>query len=136
MLAWTLYISFAGAALLMLLPGNNPRPARAVAVLTALVGLAFALGGIIQYQHTVPAGGMAQLANIPWIPELGIRFHLAADGISATLVLLTGIAAVVGILFSWNIEVRTKEFFALFLALIGAVYGVFLSFDLFLLFVF
>ena len=52
------------------------------------------------------------------------------------LVLLTGLAAVAGVLFSWNIEVRTNEFFAFFLALIGGVYGVFLSFDLFLLFVF
>src|SRR5258708_549646 len=136
MLAWTIYISFAGAALLMLLPGNNPRLARTVAFLTALIGLAFAFGGIVQYRHTLPSGRMVQLANIKWVPELGIRFHLAADGISATLVLLTGIAAAVGILFSWNIETRTKEFFALFLALIGAVYGVFLSFDLFLLFVF
>ena len=61
---------------------------------------------------------------------------LAADGISRVLVLLTGIAAVAGVLFSWNIELRTNEFFAFYLALIGGVYGVFLSFDLFLLFVF
>jgi NADH-quinone oxidoreductase subunit M len=39
-------------------------------------------------------------------------------------------------LFSWNIEKRVNEFFALYLALIGGVFGVFLSFDLFLLFVF
>jgi NADH-quinone oxidoreductase subunit M len=49
---------------------------------------------------------------------------------------LTGLAAISGILFSWNIEHRAKEFFAFYLALIGGVYGVFLSFDLFLLFVF
>src|SRR5206468_13054436 len=61
---------------------------------------------------------------------------LAADGISRVLVLLTGLAAVASVLFSWNIDVRTNEFFAFFLALIGGVYGVFLSFDLFLLFVF
>ena len=61
---------------------------------------------------------------------------MAADGISRVLVLLTGLAAVAGILFSWDIELRTNEFFAFFLALIGGVYGVFLSFDLFLLFVF
>src|SRR6185437_15527850 len=69
-------------------------------------------------------------------PALGINYFLGADGISLTLVLLTGLAAVVGILFSWNIEARAKEFFAFYLALIGGVYGVFLSFDLFLLFVF
>ena len=67
---------------------------------------------------------------------MGIRYMLAADGISRVLVLLTGLAAVAGVLFSWNIELRTNEFFAFFLALIGGVYGVFLSFDLFLLFVF
>ena len=50
--------------------------------------------------------------------------------------MLTGLAAVGGILFSWNVEHRAKEFFAFYLALIGGVYGVFLSFDLFLLFVF
>jgi len=59
-----------------------------------------------------------------------------ADGISLVLVLLTGLAAVAGVLFSWNVEMRTNEFFAFYLALIGGVYGVFLSFDLFLLFVF
>jgi NADH-quinone oxidoreductase subunit M len=67
---------------------------------------------------------------------MGIRFTLAADGISLVLVLLTGLAAVAGVLFSWNIELRTNEFFAFYLALIGGVYGVFLSYDLFLLFVF
>ena len=50
--------------------------------------------------------------------------------------LLTGIAATAGILFSWNIDRRTGEFFAFYLALIGGVYGVFLSFDLLLLFIF
>jgi NADH-quinone oxidoreductase subunit M len=67
---------------------------------------------------------------------MGIHYTLAADGISLVLVLLTGLAAVAGVLFSWNIELRVNEFFAFFLALIGGVYGVFLSFDVFLLFVF
>ncbi len=67
---------------------------------------------------------------------MGIRYTLAADGISLVLVLLTGLAAVAGVLFSWNIDLRTNEFFAFYLALIGGVYGVFLSYDLFLLFVF
>ena len=79
---------------------------------------------------------MQTIVQKPWIPGLGIDYFLGADGISLVLVLLTGIAAVTGILFSWNIEHRAKEFFAFFLALIGGVYGVFLSFDVFLLFVF
>ena len=52
------------------------------------------------------------------------------------MLLLTGVIGVCGVLFSWNVDHRIKEFFAFYLVLIGAVYGVFLSFDLFLLFVF
>ena len=76
------------------------------------------------------------IVDAPWVPSMGIHYLLAADGISRVLVLLTGLAAVAGVLFSWNIELRTNQFFAFYLALIGGVYGVFLSFDLFLLFVF
>jgi len=50
--------------------------------------------------------------------------------------LLTGLVATAGVLFSWNIEHRPREFFAFYLALIGVWYGVFLSFDLLLLLVF
>lgn len=133
MLAWTIYISFIGVGALMLLRPDQKKAARVVALTTALAGLAIALGGMFNYKL---GSGIVTIKKLPWIASLGIDYHLAADGISLTLVLLTGIAAVVGILFSWNVENRVKEFFAFYLALIGAVYGVFLSFDLFLLFVF
>ncbi len=136
MLAWTIYISFLGAAILMLLPGQDARPAKMMALLASLAGLACALTGAMRWRSLAGAGALTDVANVSWIPELGIRFHLAADGISLVLVLLTGIAAVAGVLFSWNVENRSREFFALYLALIGGVYGVFLSVDLFLLFVF
>src|SRR5229473_5711345 len=132
MLAWTIYSSFIGVAVLMLLPKGNAQAARSLALVTAFVGFGLALAGVVQAR----AGEIQTLAKIPWIPSLGIEYHLAADGISLTLVLLTGLAAMAGVLFSWNIEHRVKEFFAFYLALIGGVYGVFLSFDLFLLFVF
>ncbi len=132
MLAWTIYSSLLGAGLVMLLPRDNPRPARAVALLTALTGFILALAGAL----SLDPGKLNTITQVAWIPSLGIEYHLAADGISLTLVLLTGIAAVAGILFSWNVEHRTKEFFAFYLGLIAGVYGVFLSFDLFLLFVF
>ncbi len=132
MFAWTLYLSFAGAAALMLMPHRSAKMVRAVALSVALAGLACAVVGVAQFHP----GRIQTITRIPWIPALGISYHLAADGISATLVLLTGIASVAGILFSWNIEHRTNEYFALYFTLIGGVYGVFLSFDLFLLFVF
>jgi NADH-quinone oxidoreductase subunit M len=130
MLAWTIYASFLGALAARLAPSKEL--ARVLALLTALAGLALSLVALVYWQP----GEFVTVARIPWIPQLGLEYHLAADGISLTLLLLTGIAATAGILFSWNIEHRTQEFFAFYLVLIGGVYGVFLSFDLFLLFVF
>src|SRR3989442_2621018 len=132
MLAWTIYISFIAVVVLMLLPKGNPRVARIVAMLGAVGSFVVALAGFLEAR----AGEILTISKLPWIPSLGIEYHLAADGISLTLVLLTGLAAIAGILFSWNIEQRAKEFFAFYLALIAGVYGVFLSFDVFLLFVF
>jgi NADH-quinone oxidoreductase subunit M len=132
MLAWTIYLSFAGALLEALMPKGKALHARCVALAVALGGLGFGIGGFI---HGMGHGRIV-LVDMPWVPSMGIHYLLAADGISRVLVLLTGLAAVAGVLFSWNIELRTNEFFAFFLALIGGVYGVFLSYDLFLLFVF
>jgi NADH-quinone oxidoreductase subunit M len=132
MLAWTIYISFAGALVLALLPKGNAALARAIALVVAAAGFAIAIAAF-----AAGAGqGRVTIVDVPWVPAMGIHYMLAADGISRVLVLLTGLAAVAGVLFSWNINLRTNEFFAFFLALIGGVYGVFLSFDLFLLFVF
>src|SRR5581483_1391393 len=138
MIAWTVYISFIGVLALLLLPAGQARAARRIALLTALLGLAIGMMGVMGHKMVVKGhtDDFEQVVNLPWIQGLGIHYFLGADGISLTLVLLTGIAAVTGILFSWNIEHRAKEFFAFYLALIGGVYGVFLSFDLFLLFVF
>jgi NADH-quinone oxidoreductase subunit M len=132
MLAWTIYLSFAGALLEALLPKGKAALARWVALAVAVAGLGIAVQGFVAGMGQ----GRVALVDLPWVPSMGIHYLLAADGISRVLVLLTGLAAVAGVLFSWNIELRANEFFAFFLALIGGVYGVFLSFDLFLLFVF
>jgi NADH-quinone oxidoreductase subunit M len=120
----------------MLLPRDAARAARIVALFTAVLGCGVAFVGALQPAQQANLGTPTTIVKVEWIHDLGANYYLAADGISLLLVVLTGLAAVAGILFSWNIEKRTKEFFAFYLALIGGVYGVFLSFDLLLLFVF
>lgn len=133
MFAWTIYLSFIGVAWLLTLKADDVAGARRVALITSGASLLVALLGACQYSAQ---NGLVEVANVPWVPHLGIRYHLAVDGISVVLLVLTGLASFVGILFSMNIEKRAKEFFAFYLALIAGVFGVFLSFDLFLLFVF
>lgn len=132
-LPWTIYISFLGALLLAVLPMKDLRAIRATALFTSLITLGL---GIYAAASCDAKAGVVTLTQVKWIQAFGAEYHLAADGISVAMVLLTGIASVTGVLFSWNVTHRLKEFFAFFLLLIGAVYGVFLSFDLFLFFVF
>jgi NADH-quinone oxidoreductase subunit M len=133
LLPWCIYLSLAGSALALLAGTRSARLARwtglAFTAVPWLIVLAAAPG-------FVPRPSLETLVDLPWIPTLGVRYHLAADGISMTLLALTGLAATAGVLFSWNIERRTGEFFALFLALVAGVYGVFLSADALLFFVF
>ena len=133
LLPCTVYLSFLGAGLALAAGRRSAAMARGTALVTAVI-----CWGVTLYAAWgfAPSREVLTLIDVPWIPELGIRYHLAADGISLTLVVLTGLAATAGILFSWNIEERAGEFFAFYLTLIGGVYGVFLSADAFLFFVF
>src|SRR5213078_1094426 len=132
MIAWTIYITFTGAVLLLLFPGVF---ARWITLLTTIAGLAL---GVVAFVRT-PIADLAHfttIVRIPWIPALGMNYHLALDGISLTLVLVTGIAALSAVLFSWDVIDRANEFFFWLLLVVGGSYGVFLSADLFLLFLF
>src|SRR5688500_9836599 len=95
-LPWTIAVSFVGALLALLTGGRSPSTARWVALLTAIAPLGLSLSAAT---HLVPGPALQTLIDQAWIPSLGVRFHLAADGISLTLLVLTGIAATAGVLF-------------------------------------
>ena len=132
--AWTLLSAFAGALLVLLLPARLAHQSRVVALLASIVGALAAVTSSLARLNDLSAPVWS--LDLPWIPSFGIRFHLAADGLALSLLMLTGIVAIAGVLFSWNVSKRPRAFFAFFLTIIGGVYGVFLSRDAFLLFVF
>jgi NADH-quinone oxidoreductase subunit M len=107
MIAWTIYVTFAGAVLSLL----SPRAAaRWIALLTTIAGLAI---GIIVFVGTPIAdlGHFTTVVRVPWVSALGMNYHLALDGVSLIMVLVTGISAVSTVLFSWDVEDRQNEFF-------------------------
>ena len=55
---------------------------------------------------------------------------------NAPLVLLTGVVMFTGVLISWGIDDRPREFFAFLFILASGVFGVFVAQDLFMLFFF
>jgi NADH-quinone oxidoreductase subunit M len=83
-----------------------------------------------------PSGANDLLVRRAWIPYFNIQYYLGLDGISLSLVLLSGLVSTLACLASWNIEKSIKGYFSLFLLLLGSMMGVFMSLDLVLFYVF
>ena len=135
LLTATVFLPLAGAAVALLLLGDN---ARRVRLFAAAVGVAdFLLALLVFTRYDRDAGGF-QLADrlASWIPQLDIQYHLAVDGLSAPLVLLTGLLGLAAIYSSWSIGTRHREYFAWLLTLQTAVMGVFMAQDFVLFFIF
>jgi len=90
-------------------------------------------GGEATVANDVPLDLVARRA---WVPYFNIQYFLGLDGISLSLVLLTGLISVLACLASWNIEKQVKGYFSLYLILLASMMGVFLALDLFLFYVF
>jgi NADH-quinone oxidoreductase subunit M len=82
------------------------------------------------------AGERDLVVRRSWIPYFNIQYYLGLDGISLSLVVLTGLISVLACLASWNITKQVKGYYALFLLLVASMMGVFVSLDLFLFYVF
>ena len=131
-----------GAVLLMLIPGHRARDIRWTASLVALVTMLLSFYAFFFYDHE--AGGFQFVRTWSWLElpgswplgEDAIALRLGLDGISAPLVLLTGIVMFTGVLVSWTITDRSKDFFVLYFVLLSGVFGVFTTLDLFFIFFF
>src|SRR6266478_4763537 len=94
MIAWTIYITFAGAIVLLVLPRVF---VRWIALVSATAGFAVSLATF--FCGDVDLAHFTTIVRVPWFPALGMNYHLALDGISLTLVLVTGIVAISAVLF-------------------------------------
>ncbi len=131
---WTIGLCWIGALSVLLIGSSRPRLIRSVALGVITAGAMMVTWRFVAYCHF--PGATEEWLHLPWIPSLGMTLALGADGISYALILLTALVAFCAVLMSWRIELRVAEYHAHLLFLIGAVYGVFQSLDLFVLFVF
>ncbi len=75
--------------------------------------------------------------SLPWIPRFGIGFHLALDGLSLLMLLLTFFLGAISVLISWKeIQSRVGLYHFCLLWVLAGITGVFLAMDLFLFFFF
>jgi len=120
--------------LLFLIPGERKTEIR----MTALAASVFVLflSFWVYFSYDMSAGGYQFVEKVVWLPDLGISYHVGVDGMNTPLVLLAGVVMFTGVLISWGIEDRPREFFAFLFILATGVFGVFVSLDMFLLFFF
>jgi NADH-quinone oxidoreductase subunit M len=129
------FTPLAAGMLILLMPADRKNEVRVMALAAAVFALILSLWVFIQYLTQHMTGYQFQ-EHYNWLPALGISYFVGVDGMSAPLVLLTGVVMFTGVLISWGIDDRPREFFAFLFILATGVFGVFVSLDLFLLFFF
>ncbi len=123
-----------GVLLLLLVPGDNHRLIRWVALIASIASFAFSLA-LLGYDPSGPEFQFRE--DLPWIEAFGMRYTLGVDGLSVVLVLLTTLLSAISIFYSWEpIQKRVKEYYVALLLLMVGMLGVFVSLDLFLFYVF
>ncbi len=129
------FAPFIAAVIMLLMKPEAKNEIRVTALSAAVFDLV--LSGWVYYQvYMHPSLEYQFIEKYEWLPVLGISLNFGVDGMSAPLVLLTGIVMFTGVLISWGIDDRPREFFAFLFLLAGGVFGVFVSLDLFMLFFF
>lgn len=119
---------------LLFIPGKNHKAIKITSL--SFTFISFLLSIILFFSYDFQKGGLQFVERYNWIPSIGINYFMGVNGINVTLVLLTGIIIVTGVLASWDVSVRPKEFFMLLLTLVTGVFGVFMAYNLFLFFLF
>ena len=135
LLNWTIALPALGFVLLLLMPSGLKDKAKVVALILSLVIFAMSLG-LIGPVLADPQARSFEI-NVPWIDTPAIRYHIALDGLSLWLVILSTFLTPLCILISWKyIQHREKEYYAFLLLLEVGVIGVFAAMDLFLFYVY
>lgn len=129
-----IFIPIVTGMLILLIPGDRKTEIRMTALAAAFIAMSLSIFVYFSYNELV--GGYQFIEKYNWFPALGISYYVGVDGISAPLVLLTGIVMFTGVLISWGMDDRPREFFAFLFILASGVFGVFASLDLFALFFF
>ena len=131
----TILFPLVGGVLLAFFPAGRGREIKLFALFVAAATLVLSIVLFSFYDYK--EGGYQFTESFTWLKDpMNISLSMGLDGISAPMVLLTGIVMFAAVLVSWNIQHRPKDFFVLIMLLVAGVYGVFIVRDLFFLFFF
>jgi NADH-quinone oxidoreductase subunit M len=135
LLSIVLWLPTLGALGLLLVPRRSIGAQRALAL---LVALATFVVSIRLYIFFAPSNAGFQFAEqLAWVPSWGIEYHVALDGVSLWLVLLTTFLTPITLISTWDsVHSNFRSFQILMLLLETGMLGVFVAQDLFLFYIF
>lgn len=107
--------------------------ARAVAVVTTLLGLALAL---VVWTHLPADGSIGLVERFAWAPSLGIDYHLGVDGLGALMLVLSSIVTLMSIDAAHRLRREQGLYFALVLLLEAGLFGAFTALNFYHWFLF
>jgi len=138
MLAGMICILLLGGILCWLLAKWNAVLSKWIALLAVVIDFVIVCYWWLQYKNASAAGGSWFINyRVNWIPSSGISFHVAMDGLSLVLLLLTFFLGILSVLCSWNeIKEKTGFYFFNLLWTLAGISGVFVAMDLFLFYFF
>lgn len=122
------------ALVIPVLPDKEGKTVRWYSLGVGLVS--FALTVVLFWQNYDLQNPDYQLVEtFAWVPQLGLNWSVAVDGMSMPLIVLTGLVNVLAIWASWNVTLKPRLFYFLMLALYSAQIGVFAAKDTVMFFV-
>jgi NADH-quinone oxidoreductase subunit M len=142
LLSLLIWLPIAGGLATLAFGRERATQARWFALLVAMLTLALSIPLYTGYvANAALPGATTQLfqfvENISWIEAFNIRYHLAVDGISVALILLTTLTTVLVLIGAWtSVEDRVHQYLAAFLILEGMMVGVFCAMDAILFYFF
>ncbi len=127
-------IPIVGALMILLVGERTKGLARWLAMAFSFAALAITL----LVWHTYPsAQGLVAFQEVhPWIPSLGVSYHLGVDGLGVLMLLLSAIVVPMAIAASSQIVDRVPLYFALVLLLQAGLFGTFTALNFFHWFLF
>src|SRR6266567_4104915 len=132
MLTIITFLPLVGVLALYLVP--QPAAWRWIAVVTG--ALVLVAGVVLALLFNWSSGKLQFGVRVDWIPTLGSSYHLAVDGLSLPLILLTALLTFLALLYAWRQEQFPREYFALYLVMETGLIGFFCTMDLLLFYVF
>ena len=136
LLNWILWLPFMGMVAVLFFPKKSVDAVRWFSVGLTFITFVLCLLLYKNFDQSI-AGMQPQFAvAIPWIAQFNIFYKLGIDGISLPMVLINGLLFFICALSSFDVKKQVKGYYALLLMLQGSVFGVFLSLDFFLFYVF